>query len=460
MKKLFLALMLILSTSGLYAQDLLKNIIDNTTLDGFLFGRVFSNFGKDGSGTATQYRLKFDIRSGDLAGFRVGSGIFFGIGTSVPDANRTNGDIQGHRAALMRRAGDRFGLSNLFVDYNIVPINSYIEAGRLNIKHVNTDPVLDMGNGVSMYGEIDNMKYRVSFYDSWLNDLFFYLIVGRGVKSGEANSNDFGIGNNLVMVDFSHKVADFSYTLSATYASKFMDYNLWADLAYDLPEGFFLKAQLGIARLSNDAKLSIGGGNVSAASIYNQSFKTGNHAKDRGIYNIQAGYKNDDFTLKLGFLGSFFQGYGVMMEEIGSLDIGGDAWYGGITSAYEGFSFLGSGGIKNSSVYSPYIKMSYTLNDIVGFGLDFAYIGGDNYMPILSKARRDANSVYTINEIYGISGISGEDNYRFVKNLRFFEATPSVKFSVNKYISISANIANFFGGMAYSRVKFQVTARI
>ncbi|RAX53162.1 hypothetical protein CCY99_06100 [Helicobacter sp. 16-1353] len=458
MKKIYLALAIILSHTGLYGEELLKNVIDNTTIDGFLFGRIFSNFGKDGSGTSTQYRLKFDVRTGDLAGFRVGSGIFFGIGTSVPDGTKADGDIQGWRAAVPRRAGDRFGLSNLFADYHIKPISSYIEAGRLNIKHVNTDPVLDMGNGASMYGKMDTIKYRVSFYDSWLTDLFYYLIVGRGAYTNQSNTNNFGIGNNLVIADFNQTINDFNYILSATYASKFMDYNLWADLMYDLPKGFFLRGQVGIARLNKNAKLQIGGANLPAANIYNESFKLGNHAKDRGIYNLQAGYKNEFMTLKIGFLGSFLQGYGVMMEEIGSLDIGGAVWYGGITSAYEGFSFLGSGGIKNSSVYSPYIKTSYTINDIVGLGLDLAYIGGNNYMPILSKAKRD--NTYTINEIYGITNAIDADNYRFIKNLKFFELTPSITLQVNKYITINAYLANFFGGLSYSKVKFQITARI
>ena len=129
---------------------------------------------------------------------------------------------------------------------------------------------------------------------------------------------------------------------------------------------------------------------------------------------MHLGYRG--FKGKIGILGSFADGYGVLLNSVGGLDLAGRMWQNNFTSTYEGFGILGSGGYKNSNIFLAYMSAGFRALGMFG-GMDIVFIGGDNFFPLST------------------SNLANRD---------FIELTPHFKYNITKQLEFSLSSSFYF----------------
>ncbi|PAF49325.1 hypothetical protein BKH43_07015 [Helicobacter sp. 13S00401-1] len=435
------------------------------SVKGFAFGRYTANFGKDASGYAQQWRMILNAKTIDYKGFSFGAGVFFGLGTSIADGANSFDDIAGSRAAALgRRIGDRFSISQIYVQKDFKDLK--FKAGRINIVSPMNDSSLDIGSALKVSGESDTkigkLHYEASVYDSWNTDYGFYILSGRGqLGSNGSTDTSFGFGNTMAIFGLSYEdtlnkgriKARFFYS----YANRLYDYMIFSDVTYSHPlnehVSFSLKAQT--ALLGLNANPSIKSRNA-GAYVLNQEFLGSDpnfhHAKDRGIYNINASLEAFSFGVKVGFLGSFADGYGVMHDGEGDIDVPGKIWLSGITASYEGFSFLGSGSKQGSSLYLPYIQLSYKIDSKFKIGLDLVALRGKNNMPLFT-AKGIGHNNSSLPKLWPTLPKGADDNV--FKDIKIYEATFTASYNFTPNFRLSGYYGMWFGDVSLSRARIE-----
>ena len=395
------------------ADNTLKDIITKAKVSGFGFARFFTINGFDNigqNGQSQQYRIKLDVTSGKVYGFSATAGIFFSQGSSTPDVgNNTDSAVYGGRGtAFTDNFSDRFNISQIFAskEFDINQISTKIDAGKINISSPLNDNKVDLGTGIvanvkhSIDG-IGNFKYHASFYDSFNGDHLGYNIRNRKPMNGSTELKDqkaagIGIGNNLTLIgidgDMMSKALQFNAYVGNIYG--FMDFLLYGEAKYNMKINDSMKltflAQTSMAALNGNPRLYLGYNGKSITSNFDTELQ--NAAKFRGLYNFQAKLSVDKLSIKAGFLGSFGDGYGTLLDYKGGIDVAGKIWNGNITATYEGLGMLGSGSFKGSSIYMPYITAEYGFKIPLKIGLDIAYVFGNTNMPEL-KVSPHGNSM-------------------------------------------------------------------
>ncbi|OBV29393.1 hypothetical protein BKN38_07330 [Helicobacter sp. CLO-3] len=455
-------------------KEAIKGAFSGAKVEGFGFARYFSNFGEDGEGYSQQYRLKLDVTSGDINGYSITGGIIFSQGSSTPDTGyTTHGSVQGSRGYVDNgNFSDRFGISVFSANKTFKFSDSdklSIKLGRLNLKSSLNDKNLDMGTGGSAVFQSGKIAYGLEYYDSFIPDKASYALRRRYPAGGSAETRAVGIGNNLAILsvktgkvkgkDGKEKDADFGgfgFNVTLANAYEFVDYMAFVEGSYKiLDTGLSLKAQVVATGINaNPNNLQVG----YSTSDTNTKLPLGwAHASDyaqfRGIYNINLAYKIGGFSSKLGYLGSFGDGYGVIFDTKGGIDASGKAWNEYFTATYEGFGILGSGSKSGTDIMLAYLNLAYKFDMGIKIALDTTYVGGNNNFPILSSAS-DATKV-GVTQYNAANGGLLNHSQRF-KSVDFVEITPSIAYNFTKNLELSAFAAVFAGDINLTKTRFEL----
>lgn len=423
----------------------------DSKVSGFAFGRYRVAGGRDAKGDTYQWRAIANIESGRYHGWALGSGIIFTTGAIAADAksSENSGGVFGSRAGRLNTANDAFGINSVYISKEMGSSDkTYFKGdiGMLRMDSIFTDSNLDRGIGLVLKLKSGGLTYALSGYDQWITDGLVLNFSGRGVAM-QNTSTAAEIGNNLFIFEVKGDAAKFGgvgFDVAYAYADKLFDYNVFAQASYGVA-GFSAKAQVAAAGLSDNAHIMSSHSSLGAnlRNFFNTA-RNNNMAQHRGVYNIVLAYKGKvgekhGFSGKLGYLGSWGQGYGVGFKANAGLDFAGKAWFNGLTTTKEGFGLFGSGATKGSSISVAYLGLTYEYKEQYGVGFDVAYVGGNNYMPILSRSNLVAN---------GDSGMG-------TRSQDMLEITPSISYKPLKHLSLSAFYSIFTLDAQWQYVGFE-----
>lgn len=448
------------SSASSDAKKALNSFFEGMEAKGFARMRFTTIEGPGGGGGGDQqHRFRIDLTSGKVDGWSLTTGLMFNYGSSNPvDNSNSNYAAQGSMAVVMgKNFNDRFGISQLSVNKEIVGEKTKAEfrAGRISMDSVFSDKVTDIGTGGIAKLQAGKTKLALNLYDSWITSHIIYNFRGTsGVNLGAANVNEGSLGNGLATLSISgDKLGGFSYNVSLGYANRLLDYLAFGEAKYDFG-GFYVLGQVSAAGMSDDANFMTGAGDFSnttwafthrpsagqGVDKYN-GFGNTNWAKNRGIYNFQIGYKHKEnpFSFKLGYLGSFGDGYGTLLDHKGGINVAGKFWANSYDATNEGFGFMGGGGRAGSSIQVGYLALDYALTKSWKLGLDYSYIGGNNSYP------------------YVESVLSAQDlaDAQNGKGITFHEVAPSITYKIGR-VTATAYYGQNFGDVNYGKGRVEM----
>lgn len=394
--KISLATLLALGTlTCVSAKTTLEEAIKGTTISGYVYGQMTSQFGNDVHGNVFRTRAWMNINTGAVGGFSVGTQ---GIATLGGGSNNSG-------KAFLAASGaphDTIPVGLLAV-YGNMDLNEYgtkttLQGGKITIKTPFNDNTWDSGYGIYASNEdIAGIKFAAQILGAYSLDDDF--------SSGSYLDQNNNITTKSAATSYDHplyifgveaggeQLAGAGIKLYAAHSTKVFDYMIMGDVSYTIA-GVTLQSQIAVTDVD-----------VKGDKFYDPlGIK---NAELRGLYNIQASYANKDlgFSAKAGFTGSFGDGYGALMN-YASFNMGGQIWYditGG--AGGNGYQLNGVGGIKDSNIMVGYVGIAYTGVKSLSVGLDYAYVGGDNYYALAPTARqttidaRDANKGATLHEV-------------------------------------------------------------
>lgn len=454
-----------------HKENKLKDLATNAKVSGFGFARFFTINGFDNigqNGQSQQYRIKFDVTSGKVNGFSATAGLFFSQGSSTPDVgNNTNSAVQGGRGtAFTDNFSDRFNIAQIFAskEFEVKSVSAKIDVGKINISSPLSDNKVDLGTGfvANAKQKIDglgNFKYYASFYDSWSGDHVGYNIRTRLPNKDHTEAAGVGIGNNLTLLGVNGEVMGkaLNFNVYAGNIYRFMDFLLYGEAKYGMKLNDSMKlsilAQTSMAALNGSPKLYLGFNGKDIQTNFNNELKTA--AKFRGIFNIQAKLGIDKLSVKLGYLGSFGDGYGTLLDYKGGIDTAGKIWNGNITATYEGLGMLGSGSFKDSSINVAYVAAEYGFQIPLKVGLDIAYVFGNTYTPNLkvSPNSHEITIPYTHIDDNKNADITKQ---KFIKNASFIEITPSITYKFFDRLELSLIAATLVGDIDFFKTRTEL----
>ena len=151
-------------------------------------------------------------------------------------------------------------------------------------------------------------------------------------------------------------------------------------------------------------------------------------AKTRGLYTAELGMKAGMLDAKIGWVGSFGEGYGAIIDNEGGVSSGGKFWIDTSGAGHNGYGIFTQGGIKNTSITVAYLKANVKISDL-SIGVDVANVGGNN-------------------QYRTVPGTAG--------NYKFTEVTPQISYNITKDAKVSAYFASIFGDITANRVRTEV----
>ncbi|PAF51069.1 hypothetical protein BKH43_02340 [Helicobacter sp. 13S00401-1] len=485
--------MLILGTIGsfgsLQAKTNLMDALQNSTIDGFGFMRWAVVNGKDGNGQRYQLRLKPTVTTGEVDGWSVSAGLFFSIGSSTPDNNYTNDEIQGSRGFRTDMGGsDVFNISNFYVTKNISSWKTLLRAGVMNPLTPMNDVNLDRGIGVyAKNTSVDWANITFLWQDSWMSDDIYirsfsyqggnnHKYVGGGANAGILsgtfnNSIGAGIGNDLVSIGLSKETGDFKYRLWYTYGEKLFNYMIFADTSYTYrlndTNSFTILGQIAATGMQNDFHYLSKSKFLQESGAINSPYSAKDIAKHRGVYNINATYKyappesKFSFDVNVGGAGTFGDGYGALIDNTGGLKLGGQIWNTFDGAERNGFGITGAGALKGS-----YLNLGYaTINGQYGklnLGFNVTFIDTNNYV-VLSKASRsgsmsgaagDMHRTLTAKGVASGSAINPTVTSGF--KVHYFEIGPTYRYNFTKNLALIGYWKFAVGDLSFNILRWQV----
>lgn len=445
------------------AKKTLSGFFDGMEAKGFGFARYTTIDGAGKLGSDQQYRMKLDLTSGKIDGWSFTGGIMFNYGASaITTDNNSNGATQGSMAVVTGKGyNDRFGIATFSVNKEIATEATKTEfnVGRINIDSVFSNNTTDIGTGGKVRLKTNSgITYGADFLGSWVTSHVIYNMrdAAFGFEGNPANPNpaNGSLGNDLIMLSIKGKqVADsgLDFNVAVGHANRILDYLAFADVKYDFG-GFYILGQVSAAGMSSNPNFMtssgatyvgnwIPGGNSQLANSAYTGFSNNDWAKNRGLYNIQIGYKSKEAPVaaKLGFLGSFGDGYGTLLDHKGGIDVAGKFWVDNYDSTNEGFGFLGAGARSGTSIMVAYLGLDFKLSQSWKFGLDYSFITGDNNYPFIANAV--AGSL--------IEKIGG-------RGVTFHEIAPSLTYKPIKNVTAAVMYGRNLGDVNYGKARFEV----
>lgn len=448
------------SQSSNESKKTISQFFEGMEAKGFARMRFTTIEGPGGGGADGQHRFRIDLTSGKVDGWSLTTGLMFNYGSSNPtDGSNSNGAAQGSMAVVMgKEFNDRFGISQLSINKEITGENTEAEfrAGRISMDSVFSDKVTDIGTGGVAKLQVGKTKLALNLYDSWITSHIIYNFRGDtangGVGLGAGNVNEGSLGNGLAMLSVSgDKLGGFSYNVSLGYANRLLDYMAFGEAKYDFG-GFYVLGQVSAAGMTNNPNFMTGAGDYlgsdwgftlragQGVDKYN-GFGNTDWAKNRGIYNLQVGYKNKEnpFSFKLGYLGSFGDGYGTLLDHKGGINVAGKFWINSYDATNEGFGIMGGGGRAGSSIQVGYLALEYALGKSWKLGLDYSLIGGNNSYP------------------YVESVLSAEDlaDAQNGRGITFHEIAPSITYKIGR-VTATAYYGQNVGDVNYGKGRVEM----
>ena len=440
----------------------LSGFFDGMEAKGFAFGRYTTIDGAGGTGADQQYRMKLDLTSGKVEGWSFTGGIMFNYGGSNPTAtSSTNYGAQGSMAVVNgKNYNDRFGVATFSVNKEIVTESTKAEfnVGRINIDNVFADKTTDLGTGgKARLKTSSGITYGADYFDSWITSHVIYnMRAGSELGNlGAGNVYAGSLGNDLIMLSIKgDKVADsgFSFNAAVGHANRLLDYLAFVDAKYDFG-GFYVLGQVSAAGMASNENFMTGGSgtgngsvNITGSNWNVVGQPTGGYqgewAKSRGMYNIQIGYKDKEapVSAKLGYIGSFGDGYGTLLDVKGGLDMAGKFWNSNYDATNEGFGFMGAGGLSGTSIQVAYFAIDYALSKAWKIGLDYSYITGNNNYPFVTNV---------VSGLQAANALSG-------KGITFHEIAPSLTYKPIKNVTAVAMYGRNVGDVNYGKARFEI----
>ena len=456
MKKLALLGLGVLSLQA----SALKDIVENASVDGYARVEYIYTDGRDGYGQGFRAFFRPNVTTGEVKGFSFTGGLFFSKGSAAPDGNQIADFIGGSRSFDVKnnKAIDVFSVSNLYVTKKFDSAKTTIRAGIMQIETPLNSPSGSYGDrGMGAFiknNSVTGMEFFIGTWGSWMTDNV--ALQTYGLRS----ISDFGIGNELTIVGAkgnfeSVGLKDLTATLYYAYADRLFDMMLFGELGYqfNFENNAYVKIMAqaaGTIMASNPHFFGQG----ASSPLYNYFVEADKidqgYARNRGVYNIQLSWGVKNYTGNLGYLGSFAQGYGAMLDSGGDLKVGGTLWNTLVAGGVPGFGWTGSGAYKGTDIIVAYTTHTYKLDNWT-FGLGLTYVGGNNRLPQMSKGS---------NRIKGTTADRGGATVGKASNLTMdadiFEISPSISYQFTK--SLSANIAfsQIVGDMIVNRTKVTV----
>lgn len=466
-KAFFQCGMLLAGMFGSLEAAKLSDIINNATIEGFAFGRVNSVEGRDGTGTRYQFRFKPTITSGEVYGVSASAGIFFSKGSSTPDNNGSEGDIGGSRGQTINSLVDRFNIGDFYVTYNAKEAfdsKTIIRLGQRSPGTPFNDNNLDRALGVFVENkDIDVVNFGFQWWDSWMSDDIY-------ISVPSISNTGAGIGNNMFMIyaksgDAFTKDTGLSYNLWLAAIHRWVNAMIFADASYklDIDEGQSLtfSAQTAFTQISDRVYIISDSSALSGLAGYTND---GVFAKNRGVYNLRVDYKynftdfGDDkenskpvgfFGASAGIAGSYGDGFGALIDNTGSLKLGGHLWNSFSGAEANGFGILGVGSFKNSSIITPYLRAELGYKK-AGLALDIAYVKASHFY-YLKRGSNDKNP--NLNDASS-SVLYGSSNYVMAANL--LDIALSGTYKLSDSINVLTAYGYMFGTPQFGRFRFQV----
>lgn len=445
----------------------LQEALEQADIKGFAFGRYTAMGGEDAAGQRYQFRTKIDITSGEIEGYSLTGGIFFSQGSGTPDkGNNTDDDIQGSRGVRTDMSGsDVFNISNLYINKNFSNTKTSIQVGQMNIISPFTDKSVDRGLGAyAQNSDIKGLKFSVFGYDSWMVD-DIYVVAQASKLPNDGKKKGAGIGNNLFIIGIDgnydldeNSSHNLSFKLYDLYANRLIDYMIFGELSYKytIGEHTYVKfmGQIAASGVNGNAAFeskslylsSYFDNKVNAESLVNKPLQE--LATNRGLYNLQASLEIHKLYAEIGFAGSFADGYGVLLDNVGGFNTAGKLWNGSQGHGADGFGFLGSGATKNTSINAFYAEIDYKIGSFV-LALDGAWISGKNNYPLLLAGSANVDRDYR-------GKVAGYPDKRTM-DASFVEITPSISYKFTKKLSAQIYYASIFGDISLNRTRLQVT---
>ncbi len=435
------------------------NMLETMSFKGFAFMRYSTADGEGGAAQKQQYRMKLDATTGKVEGFSFTAGIYLNQGSSTPGNNNhnTDKDIAGSQAMILSGFADRFSIATYYgtKDFEGESYQTTINLGRLNIASVFTDKNTDLGTGAEVKIKGKKLNYSLSHFDNWMTNNFAYGMRAHNAATDNNAAARIGMGNNLTLFNIKgEKLGGFDFGVTLGNAAGLIDYLAFGEAGYKVG-GFHILAQVVAAGMNSTpiwsdvdgiALANWGGGgdnnghNNTTRPTYNgfggADANANAWAKNRGIYNVQIGYKTGGFSSKLGYLGSFGNGYGVLLDAKGGINIAGKAWSNNYDSANEGFGFIGNGGRAGTSIMAIYAQLNYTIAKALKLGLDVSYVGGDNN--------------------YNTIGVAKRQNAFEGKGITFAEIAPSLSYKLNENFEFSLFYALVMGDVEFGKSRFEL----
>ncbi|MDO7252310.1 major outer membrane protein [Helicobacter cappadocius] len=444
----------------------LKEALENADIKGFAFGRYTMMGGNDGAGQRYQFRTKVDLISGEINGYSLTGGIFFSQGSGTPDSgNNTDNDIQGSRGVRTDMSGsDVFNINNLYINKKFSITKTSVQLGQMDIVSPFTDKSVDRGIGAFVQNsDIKGLKFSLSGYDTWMTDDIYVAAQASKIKND--SKKGAGIGNNLFIagVDGNYDLDEGSlhhlnFKLYDLWAHHLIDYMIFGELGYKytFAEHVYVKfmgqiAASGVNKVAGfqSKSLYLSGyfdNKVSAESLPSKPAQE--LANNRGLYNLQASMEIHKFYLEVGFAGSFGDGYGALLDNVGGFNTAGKVWNGSQGHGADGFGFLGSGATKNTSINALYAQMDYKIGSFI-LSIDGAWISGKNNYPLLSSGSHTLGRDYR-------GKVAGYPDKRTM-DASFVEITPSIAYKVGKKITAQIYYGSVFGDISLNRTRLQIT---
>lgn len=452
------------------AKTVTQDFLQNFSAKGFVFARYMSINGEGGSGQSQQYRSKIDITTGKVKGYSLTGGIFFSQGSSAIDAGRsTDGDVQGSRGiANNDNFADRFNVAQLYAskEINASSLRAKIDVGRMNIISLLTDKNLDLGLGANakiqhkLAGKAE-IGYQVSFYDSWMTDHANYNVRRREPKVGTTSLSDqraaaAGIGNNLSMLHVSGKNLAGGLHFNAVLANvwRLFDFMTLGDVGYKFKFGSHelgILGQFAFAGMNENPHVLVGWRGSSVTTNLDREFREFS-ARYRGVYNLQVNYKWERLSAKLGFLGSFAQGYAVLLSHKSGINTAGRVWSGNMTATYDGLGIFGSGSFRGTSLGMLYAAAQYKLPFDISVGLDVSYFFGNNHFPVLD-ATRPRKPVINLATSNGGTISGGKTSFI---DAQFVEVVSSISYALVKNLNASFTCTVFAGDINFVKTQTEL----
>lgn len=398
------------------AKTSLEEAIKGTTISGYVYGQMTSQFGDDIHGNVFRTRAWANVNTGSVGGFSVGMTGYASLGGGKNSNNTSFLEASGAPGKPMP-----IGLAAVYGNMNFEEYGSKttIIGGKMNILTAFNDNAWDYGYGMYVSNEdLEGVKFSAQVLGAYTLD------DATDASYTAATSLDHPL--YIIGVEAGgEKLAGAGVKFYAAHSTRVFDYMIGGDVSYTIA-GVTIQSQVAVADVNKNNN--------------GYFYPTNNNsiAELRGLYNIQLAYSNKDvgFSAKGGFTGSFGDGYGALMN-YASFNMGGQFWYDTVGSQ-NGYSMIGAGSLDTSNIMVGYVGVQYTGVKSLKLGLDYAYVGGDNHYMLPSVATQSAK-----NTCHGLTF----HEVSFTASYGFFD---------NK-LTLSGLIGSTFGDaqMARGRVKVQ-----